>query len=264
MSSTHRHGTTGKDAAAGDTDARISDLQKRVASLEAAAAPAPTTTLDITFASMDPRLVPVYVPGDPGYGLDSDFLGNTSQVTVANGIATIRAERKTTPSGRPYASACIGTKGTWGQRFGIIEARIRYPKGQGAWPAFWMLEAGKNVSPPEIDIFEAYPATPGAGGGSGVNVAVISNHYAGGSPQYVAWDAGSDLTADWHVWRCEWRADAIRVWVDGVLRATHAGHVPTVPLYPILTLAMGAGGYRVDGTTPAVLTMDVDYLRAWA
>ncbi len=225
--------------------------------------PEPAPTLDMTFASLDPRLKPTYQVGDPGYGADSDFLGSMAQVSVANGLLTITAERKATPSGRPYASACIGTNGTWGQKYGVFEARIRYPGGQGAWPAFWLLETGPVTSPPEIDIFEAYPSNGPAG--SGPNVAIMTNHYVVGGPsQYIAWDAGFDLTADFHVWRCEWRADAIKVFCDGVLRATLAGHSPAVQMYPILTLAMGSGPYRVDGTTPAVLKMDVDYLRAWA
>jgi hypothetical protein len=35
-------------------------------------------------------------------------------------------------------------------------------------------------------------------------------------------------------------------------------------MYPILNLAIGATGYRIDGSTPASLDMDIDYLRVYA
>ncbi|MCX7347546.1 MAG: family 16 glycosylhydrolase, partial [Alphaproteobacteria bacterium] len=33
------------------------------------------------------------------------------------------------------------TKGKWSWTYGRIEARIKIPRGQGIWPAFWMLGA---------------------------------------------------------------------------------------------------------------------------
>jgi beta-glucanase (GH16 family) len=51
--------------------------------------------------------------------------------------------------------------------------------------------------------------------------------------------------------------------VDGVETGRITTNVPSVPMYPILNLAMGAPGYRVDATTPDVLRMDIDYVRIW-
>ena len=42
-----------------------------------------------------------------------------------------------------YTSARIKTKGLFAQTYGRFEARIRIPRGQGLWPAFWML--GDNI-----------------------------------------------------------------------------------------------------------------------
>ena len=208
----------------------------------------------------------LYSAGDPGFGLDSDFMGDLRQVSVANGLCTINAVRKSTPSGRMYASAAMATNGTFAQRYGTFEARLRYPKGAGVWPAFWMLSAGTVSTPPEVDVFEARPGpglTP-VNGSSGTDVAIATNHYAGGSPQYTAWDAGTDLTMGFHVWRLDWTPTSLVVKVDGTQIATFTGQVPTTAMYPIINLAIGATGYRADGTTPTSLTLDVDYLRVYA
>src|SRR5450755_4252198 len=38
-----------------------------------------------------------------------------------------------------YTSARLKTIGLFAQTYGRFEARIRIPRGQGLWPAFWML-----------------------------------------------------------------------------------------------------------------------------
>ncbi len=226
----------------------------------------------LTFAAecngsgVDAGMRALYGPGDPGFGFDSDFMGDLRQVSVANGLCSITAVRKTTPSGRMYASAAMATYGTFAQRYGTFEARIRYPKGAGVWPAFWLLPEGTVATPPEVDVFEALPG-PGlapVNGSSGTDVAIATNHYAGGSPQYAAWNAGADLTTDFHVWRLDWTPTALVVKVDSTEIATLTGHVPTTAMYPIINLAIGATGYRADGTTPSSLTLDVDYLRVYS
>ena len=217
-------------------------------------------------SGVDAGMRPLYGPGDPGFGLDSDFMGDLRQVSVANGLCSLTAVRMSTPSGRMYASAAMATYGTFAQRYGTFEARIRYPNGAGVWPAFWLLAEGTVVTPPEVDVFEALPGpglTP-VNGSSGTDVAIVTNHYAGGSPQYVAWHAGADLTTVFHVWRLDWSPAALVVKVDGTEIATLTGHVPATAMYPIINLAIGATGYRADGTTPSSLTLDVDYLRVFA
>jgi beta-glucanase (GH16 family) len=204
----------------------------------------------------------MYQTGDPGFGLDSDFLGNLSQVSVANGYCTITAERKATPSGRQYASAAFATRNTWSQTYGTWEARIRYPNGNGVWPAFWALRAN-SYNLPEIDVLEAYPGSVSAGG-SGPNVVVSTLHYASGANQYFATDMGFDMTGAFHVYTMVWTSSKLVFSIDGKAVGTITSNVPTVPMYPILNLAIGATGYRADGSTPDVLKMDVDYVRVYA
>jgi beta-glucanase (GH16 family) len=57
-----------------------------------------------------------------------------------------------------YTSARLITKGKFDQKYGRFEARIKIPRGQGMWSAFWML--GNNIDTVgwancgEIDVME--------------------------------------------------------------------------------------------------------------
>ena len=59
---------------------------------------------------------------------------------------------------RNFTSARLKTQGKFSQAYGRFEARIKIPRGQGIWPAFWML--GNDIEKPgwpdcgEIDIME--------------------------------------------------------------------------------------------------------------
>jgi hypothetical protein len=233
--------------------------------------PSPTAepTAMPTFAeecstALRPEWGALFTVGDPGYGLDSDFLGDLRQVSVANGLCTITAERASTPSGRPFVSAAMSTKGGFAQRYGTFEIRVRYPDGQGVWPAFWLLRQQEAVAtPPEIDVFEAYPRKAGLDGRGGLNVVVSTLHYAGGS-HTIVYRHGSDMTADFHVHRLVWSPGLLVFSVDGVETGRISSDVPDVPMYPIISLALGAAGYRTDVHTPAIARMEVDYLRVWA
>ena len=59
---------------------------------------------------------------------------------------------------REYTSARLKTQGRFEQMYGRFEARLQIPRGQGIWPAFWMMGADlATVGWPrcgEIDIME--------------------------------------------------------------------------------------------------------------
>lgn len=74
---------------------------------------------------------------------------------------------------RAYTSARIHTQGRVAWRRGRIEVRARLPRGQGLWPAIWMLPqahvVGESPLLGEIDIAEAVNlGTPCGGCRSGV------------------------------------------------------------------------------------------------
>lgn len=223
----------------------------------------PPTFAEECSGGIGPEWGPMFGPGDPGYGLDSDFMGDLRQVSVANDICTIAAARLATGSGRPYASAAMTTKGRFSMRFGTLELRARYSGGPGVWPAFWLLPEDGTTSVPEIDVFEAYPGKLGLGGRDGPNVVVSTIHFEGGS-EYFVYDHGSDMTADFHVYRMTWSQGLLVFSVDGIESGRIITGVPDSPMSPILSLAIGGPGYRANDKTPAVATMEIDYLRIWA
>lgn len=216
-------------------------------------------------STLNPAWAPLYGVGDPGFGLDSNFMGNLSNVSVTNGLCTITATKHAADSfGRTYDSACLATRGTFSQKYGTWEARIRYPAGQGVWPAWWADPAGAAIGTfPEIDFMEAYPAPPGAGGGSGVNVTVETLHRTATDETYFVTDNGHDMSGAFHVYRMVWTSASIVFSIDGIGVGTITAGIPSTPIYPILNLALGAPGYRVDASTPSSLSMDIDYVRVY-
>jgi beta-glucanase (GH16 family) len=212
-------------------------------------------------SSLDPRFKALFGPGDPGDRLDTDTMGNLSQVTVANGIGSLVVERKTTPSGRPFAGAAMATYGTFSQKYGTFEARLRYDQAKGTWPSFFLLPAGQKGPYPEIDVFEAYGDAACLGAGA-VTSAV---HYAGESTSIYKVVPVAN-SSDWHVHRIVWTATKIEFSIDGVVTFSTSSHVPQVAMYPILVFGVGANNpsCRANSTTPSRLTMDVSYLRVYA
>lgn len=71
--------------------------------------------------------------------------GNSNAALDGQGNLVITA-RKENPNnyqcwyGRcEYTSARLNTSGKFTQAYGHVEARMKVPRGQGMWPAFWML-----------------------------------------------------------------------------------------------------------------------------
>ncbi len=171
-----------------------------------------------------------------------------------------------------YTSARLKTIGLFAQTYGRFEARIRIPRGQGIWPAFWMLGANVDaVGWPrsgEIDIMENIgreAATihgtlhgPGYSGSGGI-----------GGLDMLGTGAYAD---DFHIFTVSWEAAEIRWYVDGRLyhrvasRDLPAGGtwVFDHPFFLLLNLAVGgAWPGNPDGTTTFPQTMVVDYVRVY-
>jgi beta-glucanase (GH16 family) len=215
-------------------------------------------------SELQPEWQPITGTADPGFGLDSDFLGSLRQVSVRNGVCIITAARADTPSGRPYASAAMSIRRAFSQRYGTFEIRVRYPAGQGLWPAFWLVEdVGADAEPFEVDVFEAYPGHRSQSSASGPTQIASTLHFPGGRHSFVH-DHGTDLTTDFHTHRLTWSAGLMVFAIDGVETGRITRDVPDVPMYPVVNLAVGAPGYRVDDTTPFVALMEIDYIRIWA
>ncbi len=139
---------------------------------------------------------------------------------VKDGNLVLEA-RKENFEGMAYTSARLRTvkdDGTelFTKTYGRIEARIQMPKGNGIWPAFWLLPAttdyGVWASSGEIDILEAKGRLPNRVYGTvHFGQAWPGNKYTGGMYKFP--DAGT--IADYHVYTLEWEPGILRWLVDG-------------------------------------------------
>ena len=122
-----------------------------------------------------------------------------------------------------HSSARLHTKGKFEQEYGRFEARIQIPRGQGIWPAFWMLGANDATVPwpgcGEIDIMENVGKEPRIVHGS-----LHGPGYAGGGALTHPYGlpSGEAFASDYHVYAIEWDAKKIRFFVDDILYQTRS------------------------------------------
>jgi beta-glucanase (GH16 family) len=250
-----------------------------------------------------------------GSGNNEDQCYLAGNTTVSGGTLRMVGRRQTVtgcgtnPDGGGsyyFTSGMVTTRAQGGAmkmkyRQGYAEVRMRVPRGNLYWPAFWLVGAGDGSSPGwpaygEIDVTEIYGSRPDvsesnfhrtggnigsrnhnvtnlASSSTGVNVNPPSPFVAGG-------------TNAWHTYGVNWTTNRIDWIIDGVKVRTYnaSGNADLTALaYEhsiILNLAMGgsgpsypdhgytgkegASGYT-NGNLVADLpgTMEVDYVRVW-
>ncbi len=171
-----------------------------------------------------------------------------------------------------YTSARINTAGKFDVAYGRIEARIQLPRGQGIWPAFWMLgnDLGQVGWPScgEIDILEQKGQQPGVIYGT-----LHGPGYSGGGGLSRAHAVGgSDPSSSFRVYAVEWRPGYIAWFVDDVkyyerTASSVSEFGPWVydhPFFIILNIAVGGDFVGPpNGSTVFPQTMLVDYVRVY-
>ncbi|MFJ8754273.1 family 16 glycosylhydrolase [Streptomyces sp. NPDC102441] len=172
-----------------------------------------------------------------------------------------------------YTSARLNTAKTFTQAYGRYEARIKIPRGQGIWPAFWMLgdDLGSAGWPNsgEIDIMENVGKEP-----STVHGTIHGPGYSGGAAIGASYSLpdGKAFADDFHTFAVDWSPEAL-VWsVDGQTYQTRTPAdvnggkwVFDHPFFIILNLAVGGDWPgSPDGSTAFPQTMTVDYVRVSA
>ena len=217
---------------------------------------------------------------DVGTGPNGDGWGNGQQEFVTSRPENVSLDglghlaitaRKESFQGMAYTSGRIVTKGLFARAYGRFEARMKLPRGQGLWPAFWMLGADIDaVGWPacgEIDVMEYRGQEPRRVTGS-----LHGPGYSGGAAITGSYTLppGPGFDEDFHVFAVEWEPDLISWEVDGVTwQVATPARMPAgatwvfdQPFFVILNLAVG-GNYVgvVDGTATFPQTLLVDYVR---
>ncbi|WP_159665295.1 RICIN domain-containing protein [Streptomyces mexicanus] len=146
-----------------------------------------------------------------------------------------------------YTSARLNTSGKFAAQYGHVEARMKIPRGQGMWPAFWMLgtDLGQVGWPNsgEIDVMENVGFEP-----STVHGTIHGPGYSGsagiGAPYSLP--NGQAFADAFHTFAVDWAPDSISWSVDGTVYqrrppADLGGKtwVFNKPFFLILNLAVG-------------------------
>ncbi len=219
----------------------------------------------------------VYDLGGGGWGNEElqTYTDRAENASIQDGhlVITARAERFTGGDGiaREYTSARLKTLGRFAQTYGRFEARIQVPRGQGIWPAFWMLGADFPTAGwpacGEIDVMEHIGREPALVYGT-----IHGPGYSGadGPSAHVA--LSGPVADGFHVFAVEWEPGAIRWYVDDRLYATRTpADLPAESrwvfdhdFFMLLNLAVGGRwpGYP-DETTVFPQALKVDYVRVY-
>jgi beta-glucanase (GH16 family) len=170
-----------------------------------------------------------------------------------------------------YTSARLLTSATFTRAYGRFEARMKLPRGQGIWPAFWMLgnDIGSAGWPNsgEIDIMENIGREP-----STVHGTIHGPGYSGAGGIGAPYSIGGAFADAFHTFSVDWSPNLIIWYVDGneFQRRTPASlngnrWVFDHPFFMIMNVAVGGywPGYP-DGTTMFPQSLAVDYVRVYA
>ena len=209
--------------------------------------------------------------GGHGWGNNELQYYQESNTEVRDGYAIITA-RKENKEGKNYTSSRIITKGKKEFKYGRVDIRALLPRGQGIWPALWML--GSNISivdwPAcgEIDIMEMI------GGRDKDNVLHGTAHWEdAGNHTYKGGNTilkdGKIFADEFHVFSISWTPSSITWYLDGVqyyemdinaqeMAEFHNGY------YFIFNVAVGGNWPgNPDETTTFPQRMVVDYIRVF-
>ncbi len=212
-------------------------------------------------------------------------------VRVENGCLVLEAHRE--PTGiqgtvREWSSGRVRTKHRGDWTYGLFEARIKLPKGQGFWPAFWMLPTDEKYGPwaasGEIDIMEAVGQHPDKvscalhfGGTWPRNkfLASVPSRVLDTPREPLFTDAFHEFALLWNRHSMQWFVDDVPVWElerkqwcgdtleDGYLERWGDGAFDE-RFHILLNLAVGGNmPGNPDHTTPPVARMEVDWVRVW-
>jgi beta-glucanase (GH16 family) len=180
-----------------------------------------------------------------GNGERQCYTGRKENIRVSGGLLRLiaREEKFTGPDlppeiasmpnpkvTQPFTSGKIRTRGISSWQYGKIEFRAKPPKGQGTWPAVWMMPADDHYGTwplsGEIDILEGVNLganCPECKGKVGENRMLSAVHFGDRAPknkhvaQRVALPSQALPSDDFHIWTFEWGAGLMRFYLDGTL-----------------------------------------------
>ncbi|AWM32668.1 glycoside hydrolase family 16 protein [Hymenobacter nivis] len=197
------------------------------------------------------------------------YTNSTENASLSGGNLVIQA-KKQAQGGRDYTSARMLTKGKQDFKFGRVDVRAKMPKGQGIWPAIWMLgsDIDQNNWPKcgEIDMMELRGQEP--------SKILSTMHYpdAAGAHLYkgvsnITLPNSASFADDFHLFSVVRSQNQMRFFLDGTLYYTFSSSDASIypfnnPFFLVLNVAVGGDFLgSPDANTVFPQQMTVDYVR---
>lgn len=208
-----------------------------------------------------------------------EYVDSSENIYIEDGKLVLKPVKNVASDGTvSYTSGRVNTQNKQNFKYGLFEARIKVPEGQGFLPAFWMMPADENLYGQwprcgEIDIMEVL--------GNETNTSYGTIHY--GNPHNESQgnytlDNG-DFSSEYHIFSAEWEPGKINWYVDGVLVHTENDWYSATegqgeitypapfdqPFYIILNLAVGGNwpGNPDESTDFDKAALMVDYVKVY-
>lgn len=176
-------------------------------------------------------------------------------VAVNNGILELTAQ---TDSKGGYKSGKIDTKEKLELISGRIDVRMKLCKGQGLFPAIWLLHEGYDTNQyMEIDIMESLGHHPE------MIYGVLHMRNNRNVREYSTFLVDTPL--QYHVYSVEWDKSRVRWFVDGIQYHSVTMELPEPPMFLIINLAVGGnwpGSPAPETTFPS--SIYVDYVHVYS
>lgn len=177
---------------------------------------------------------------------------------------------------KDFTSGFVQTKGKYGITYGYVEAKIKLPKSNSTWPAFWMspMENVYGAWPQsgEIDIMEAK--------GYDLSQTICNAHWGNSAndKQQVKGTIAHDAS-EWHIYAVKWTEGKLEFFLDDNAyhtidnfdspnATTHPGPF-NIPYYIRLNMAVG-GTFLTEPHNDATnnidnfpATMQVEWLKVY-
>ena len=213
-----------------------------------------------------------YDTGGSGWGNNElEYYTNSNKNAYTTGGYLVIEARKETMGTNNYTSARMISKDKQTFTYGRIDFRAKLPKGQGVWPALWMLGNNIGTTPwpacGEIDIMELLGHEPQKTYGT------IHWGAAGGASTHIGGNYSlPSLTFNdkFHLFSLKWEADKMTFLIDDVVYFTANksqvnGNYPfDKPFFFIMNLAVGGNWPgNPDAATVFPQRMIVDYVRVF-
>jgi beta-glucanase (GH16 family) len=203
------------------------------------------------------------------------YRGGSANTALQNGKLVITAKKETYQN-REHTSARLTTEDKVEYKYGRIDVRGKFPKGQGIWPAIWLLgDDMSTVGWPacgELDMVELLGHTPQTVHGS-INYGPQGNSWAHTKTTSYSLPASEgDFSDKYHVFSILWEENSIKYYVDDNLYTTYTPNNIVSgqawrfnhPFFFILNVAVGGDWPgNPDPTTTFPQQMLIDYIRVF-